>query len=134
MPNAGKARVTAVFEVAAKLAPQLESLLRNSVTPQFPCTFIEVSTHAESELQQTEAGAGRIEQGKRDHARPVDAGKDGELARHSGEGEQKQIGGDSSKGASRAVPSQASWNVGHQPKTANSGAREEMSGDSVIVP
>lgn len=43
MADKPTARVTVSFDVAEKLAPQLEAILRG-VPSQFPCTFLEPGT------------------------------------------------------------------------------------------
>jgi hypothetical protein len=120
-----RAIVTARFELVASAAAALEGMLRD-LTQQISCTVLEVSTHAEPELQQASVAADPVE--------PAGAGAEGDGldAEPVGiEDRPESLGRGSDDGEAGSVLRSQD---GHLAQSADPGARGETSGDTLIVP
>ncbi len=121
--------LTVRFEVAEKLAPHLEFKLRE-IPAGVVCTILEIS-HAEQVLEQHAEPEGRIELGVETiSTESVDADEIPELARSTGTIWSEPKWRNSDDGEDGAVQ-----DLKDIPETesADSGLREETSGDSLIV-
>lgn len=132
--------VTARYETPAKLAPHLEAKLRE-VPAGVTCTILEIS-HAEQLPQQPDRAEpeGRVEQVVESvSAEPADAGENGGMGGTAGEDAAGEPGGRSADdGEVGTVCGEESGFVEEQAEaqasSADSEAREDTSGDSLIVP
>lgn len=132
-------RVVAVYEISAKAAPHLQRLLREGITPQIFCTFLEATIHAEQVPLEDEVARGREQQGAGLAPERADVGEDCELARSAWQGElEPGIGGEGDGLLRSEVPPEGQGAVDEGSAaagdTADSGAREGTGGDEEIVP
>lgn len=93
-----RARVVAVYDIAAKAAPALEDLLRRELPRHISCNVLEVNSHAEQVQLEDEVDRGREQQGLGVEPVDGDAGEDGGVAGSAGAGEQEPGGGDEGNG------------------------------------
>ena len=124
MKDKRRALVTARFELAAVAAPGLEVALRE-VPSAVSCTLLEVTTDVEPSVQLANAAEDPVEPAG------AGAGSAGDTTQALGiEDRPEPIGRGSDDGETGTVLREE---IGPLSPTADSGLREETSGDSVIV-
>jgi hypothetical protein len=134
-----RARVTAVYDIAAKAAPALEELLRSELPRHISCTVLEVS-HAEQVPLEDEVDRGREQQGLGVEPVGGDAGQDGGVAGAPGQDavEEQERGstddGDGGQAVLREEDGDLNDVLAIAGETADSGAREGTGGYKSIVP